>query len=291
MTDQSSVNTDKPAHVIVLGNEKGGSGKSTTAMHIFAALAKEGFTVGALDLDLRQKSFFRYFDNRELFAERKGLSLTKPIRHNLEASRQADRATAEAEEKRRFEIVLNDLQRQCDFVIIDTPGSHSYYSRLCHAVADTLITPLNDSFVDFDLLAHIDHETRDIKEPSIYAQMVWESREIRMASGLPPANWIVMRNRLSSLDAKNKRRVGYMLERLSESLGFKLLNGFSERVIFRELFLSGLTLLDLTDQETSIQMTMSHVAARNEVRELISHLDLPGLKTKKAPVEARKIAS
>ena len=51
------------AHVIVLGNEKGGSGKSTTAMQLFVALARAGHRVGALDLDFRQQSFFRYLDN------------------------------------------------------------------------------------------------------------------------------------------------------------------------------------------------------------------------------------
>jgi len=284
-TENSEEHPEKNAHIIVLGNEKGGSGKSTTAMHIFAALAREGHTVGTLDLDVRQKSFFRYFDNREAFAKRKGLTLTMPVRHVLEPSRQTERTLIETEEQRRFEMVLNDLHKRCDFIIIDTPGSHSYYSRLGHAVADTLITPLNDSFVDFDLLAHIDPETRDIKEPSIYAEMVWDSRKIRAASGLPPARWIVMRNRLSMLDAKNKRRVGYMLQKLSERLGFHLLNGFSERVIFRELFLSGLTLLDLTDQDTAIKMTMSHVAARNEVRELLAQLNLPGFKNSTNPIQ------
>lgn len=283
MTDKTSATVQKNAHIIVLGNEKGGSGKSTTAMHIFAALAREGFTVGALDLDVRQKSFFRYFDNRESFAKRKKLSLSMPMRHVLEPSRQTDKNLIEAEEQRRFEMVLNNLHKRCDYIIIDTPGSHSYYSRLGHAVADTLVTPLNDSFVDFDLLAYIDPETREIKSPSIYANMVQESQKIRLASDLKPVRWIVMRNRLSMLDAKNKHRVGYMLQKLSEKLGFELVNGFSERVIFRELFLSGLTLIDLADQKTNIKMTMSHVAARNEIRELLNSLKLPGFNMNSKP--------
>ena len=65
------------AHVVVLGNEKGGSGKSTTAMHVFTALVKQGKRVGAMDLDLRQQSFFRYAENRAAYAAAKRRAVTE----------------------------------------------------------------------------------------------------------------------------------------------------------------------------------------------------------------------
>ena len=58
------------AHIIVFGNEKGGSGKSTSCMHVATALARMGHRVGALDLDLRQRSFGRYVENRRAFIAR-----------------------------------------------------------------------------------------------------------------------------------------------------------------------------------------------------------------------------
>jgi chromosome partitioning protein len=82
------------AHVIVLGNEKGGSGKSTTAMHLLVALLRDGHSVGALDLDLRQQSFFRYLTNRDLYAKRIGSPLLAPRR--IEIRRSELRSTTSA---------------------------------------------------------------------------------------------------------------------------------------------------------------------------------------------------
>jgi chromosome partitioning protein len=89
-------------------------------------------------------------------------------------------------------------------------------------------------------------------------------------------DWVVLRNRIANLDAKNKRRVAGALDELAHRIGFRLAPGFSERVIFRELFLSGLTLLDLKDTDPAA-MTMSNIAARQEVRDLLKALDLPDL--------------
>ncbi len=265
------------AHIVVLGNEKGGSGKSTTAMHLFAALSRQGFRVGAMDLDLRQQSFFRYLGNRQSFAERKNAPLTLPERRELKASTAADRKTAEREDEARFADAVGALSASNDFVIIDTPGSFSHLSRLAHAMADTLITPLNDSLVDFDMLGRVDPANGEVLGPSVYSEMVWTGRQMRAALGKPAADWIVMRNRMSMLDARNKRRVGELVKRLSKRIGFRVAPGFSERVIYRELFLNGLTLLDLKEEAAEVKVTMSHVAARQEVRDLLTTLALPGV--------------
>lgn len=263
------------AHIIVTGNEKGGSGKSTTAMHLFAAISRAGHKVGALDLDLRQQTFFRYLENREAFAQRTGQVLTLPERIVLGPSDLRDRKAAEREEEDRFSEALAALDRDCRYIIIDCPGSDSFYSQMAHSAADTLVTPINDSLVDFDLLARMDPETGKILGPSIYSEMVWQSRQLRAKAGLKPIDWIVVRNRISTLHARNKRRVGEAVDDLSARIGFRVAPGFSERVIFREMFLNGLTLLDLKNQGFSF--SLSHVAARQEVRDLVKALELPDL--------------
>jgi chromosome partitioning protein len=260
-------------HVIVIGNEKGGSGKSTTAMHVITALVRDGHAVGALDLDQRQQSLYRYLDNRQDYMRRHGIDLPMPLRANLRASECDSRIRAEAEDADSFAETLADLS-DCDYVVIDCPGSYSGLSRLAHARADTLITPMNDSLVDFDMLARLDPGTGRIKGPSVYSEMVWKARQARAAAGRGPTDWLVLRNRVAALDARNKRRVGVALTELSNRIGFRLAPGFTERVVFRELFLSGLTLLDL--KETDAQaMTLSNVAARQELRELMRALSLP----------------
>ncbi|MGF1660074.1 MAG: division plane positioning ATPase MipZ [Rubrimonas sp.] len=264
-------------HVVVLGNEKGGSGKSTTAMHLFVALARSGKRVGAVDLDLRQSSFFRYLENRRDYAARRDVPLLLPELAAPTPSKAPGRAEAEAEDRQRLRDLVAELRARCDFVIIDCPGADSVFSQEAHAAADTLITPMNDSLIDFDLLARVDPATGRIKGPSIYSEMVWKSRQLRAQAGLKPIDWVVVRNRVAMLDARNKRRVGDMLEELSRRIGFRVAPGFSERVIFRELFLHGLTLLDLKSESSMVSMSMSHVAARQEVRELVRSLSLPGV--------------
>ena len=261
------------AQIIVLGNEKGGSGKSTTAMHIVAALTRSGYSVGVLDLDLRQKSLFRYLENRDSFISRKGVSLPMPRRIELALSKADSQAKAQTDEENRFAEALNDLETDCAFIIIDCPGAHTRYAQMAHSAATTLITPMNDSLIDFDLLAKLDPADGKVLGPSVYSDMVWKARQLRAQAGLKPIDWVVLRNRLSSLDARNKRRVGAALMDLSKRIGFRVLPGFTERVVFREMFLSGLTLLDLKDQDTH-KLSMSNIAARQELRDVLKALNL-----------------
>lgn len=262
------------AHIIVVGNEKGGSGKSTTSMHVATALVRLGHRVGALDLDLRQRSFGRYVENRRAFMARKHLALPSPDYRTPEGAGETSLPAATLEA--RFSALLEEMMAASDFVVIDCPGSHTRMSQWAHALADTLITPLNDSFIDFDLLARTDPETGKILGPSIYAEMVWAARQTRAAAGLKPIDWIVLRNRLGAQAMHNKRKVGSALEDLSRRIGFRVAPGFSERVIFRELFPRGLTLLDLRDAGEG-GFTLSQVAARQELREVIAALNLPGV--------------
>ena len=262
-------------HVVVFGNEKGGTGKSTTALHVVVSLLHQGHRVGALDLDARQGTLTRYMRNRQDYMQRHDLELPVPVYRAIDRSTLADQTDASADETERFNQALAELSSRCDFIVIDTPGADTTLGRLGHTFADTLITPINDSFVDLDLLATLDPDSLKILRPSTYAAMVWEHRMRRQQRDRGVIDWIVMRNRLSHLDARNKREVGQVLETLSKRIGFRLAAGFGERVIFRELFLKGLTLLDLAQLEAQGGLTMSHVAARQEVRTLIEAINLP----------------
>lgn len=256
------------AHIIVLGNEKGGSGKSTTAMHVCIGLLRLGYKVGSVDLDARQGTFTRYMANRFEYITRHKTMMPSPVHFPIEKSKAPTTEAQEQQDRDFFIMATDELRSATDFIVIDTPGSDTYLGQLAHSYADTVITPMNDSFVDLDVLARIDPSTLSIKGPSIYTRMVLEQRQIKKERDGTDLDWIVMRNRLSSLDARNKREVGELLDTMSSQFGFRLAPGFGERVIFRELFLKGMTLLDLKE-DPEHKMTLSALSARQEVRDLL----------------------
>ena len=235
-----------------------------------------GWRVGALDLDVRQKSFGRYLENRRAFAARQGITLPMPDFRELPEVDAASLGPNENVFDHRLSAAVAALDADSDFILIDCPGSHTRLSQVAHSLADTLITPLNDSFIDFDLLARTDPETGKVLGPSIYAEMVWNARQLRAKAGLKPIDWIVLRNRLGAQHMHNKKKVGEALTSLSRRIGFRVAPGFSERVIFRELFPRGLTLLDLKDVGVE-SLNLSNVAARQELRDLIREIKLPGV--------------
>ncbi len=263
------------AHVIVVGNEKGGSGKSTTAMHLIVALLLQGRSVASIDVDSRQGTLTRYIANREHFLKISGNEIKIPTHYTLMGY---DDTATEAErdvELDRLGFLIEGAWVNHDAVVIDTPGSAGAMSRLAHSYADTLITPLNDSLVDFDVLAHVDGGNLNVKGPSHYAEMVWGQKKVRAERDGGMIDWIVMRNRLSSLDAHNKRQMDKLLKELAVRINFRVVPGLGERVIFRELFLAGLTILDLKDVSGPTALSPSHHAAREEVTTIINAIGLP----------------
>ena len=264
------------AHIIVVGNEKGGAGKSTVTMHIATALARMGHRVGAIDLDLRQQSFARYLLNRQKHLAETGMDLPSPTYFPLPDIDKSQIPDGENIYDHRLSAAVAKADPNSDFILIDCPGSHTRLSQVAHSLADTLITPLNDSFVDFDLLAHVDTKGEEITGPSVYSEMVWNARQLRAQAGLPPIDWIVLRNRMGAQRMVNKEKMERAIRLLSERIGFRIAPGFSERVIFRELFPRGLTLLDLKDIGVK-QLNISNVAARQELRDLMKALNLPGV--------------
>ncbi|MEO5597211.1 MAG: division plane positioning ATPase MipZ [Novosphingobium sp.] len=252
-------------HRIVFANEKGGTGKSTTAVHIAIALAYQGAKVAAIDLDPRQRTFHRYLENRAETAHRREIQL--PSAHF---------AVFKGDSVAELDKLAAEVGEGMDYLVFDTPGRDDEFARYIATTADTLVTPLNDSFVDFDLIGQVDAETFKVKRLSFYAEMIWEARKTRakatIADNRREMDWVVVRNRTQHVEARNMRRLNEALTELSKRVGFRIANGLSERVIYRELFPSGLTLLDKGHLG---ELGTSHLVARQELRQLLAGLNLP----------------
>lgn len=261
--------------VIVLGNEKGGSGKTTVAMHIAVALLRMGFSVATFDLDTRQRSLTRYVENRRYISDDNGWALMLPQHRLLARSGNENLAWARAEDEESLRDGLNDVRESFDFVIVDCPGSDVPLARFAHSLADVLITPINDSFIDLDLLVEMRPGTLEVMDLGVYMKMVWEQRQQRRDEKRPGFDWIVLRNRLSGLADRNKRNLAGMLEKLAPAMGFRVGGGFGERVIYRQMFTSGLTVFDVGQPGVEVPATKSHESARDEVKQLLHALWIP----------------
>jgi chromosome partitioning protein len=263
------------AGVIVVGNEKGGAGKSTIAVHLTCALMHAGAKVAICDLDLRQSSLARFFENRRAWVADARVELPMPIDANPSADGVALAKADVTEQLARFEEAFARASEEADFILIDTPGGDTAISRAAHAKADLIVTPMNDSFVDFDMLGHVDPVTLELLKPSLYSETVWEARKARAATGKrDPLEWVVLRNRLATTEARNRRRLDERVEALSRRVGFRMGPGLRDRVIYRELFPFGLTIADLSPAVRPVAVSLSHVAARQELRSLMHSLGL-----------------
>ncbi len=258
------------AHRIVFANEKGGTGKSTTAVHVAIALAYQGARVAAIDLDPRQRTLHRYLENRSETERRRGITLPG-----------ARFAVFEGDAVAALDALSDELAETSDFIVFDTPGRDDALARHVATQSDTLVTPLNDSFVDFDLIGQVDAETFKIRRLSFYAELIWEARKKRAMTTIQEMqkggqkremDWVVVRNRTHHVEARNMKRLDGALTELSKRVGFRIANGLSERVIYRELFPSGLTLLDKGHLG---ELGTSHLVARQEMRALLAGLNLP----------------
>jgi chromosome partitioning protein len=276
MLVQASARRTVSAHVIVVGNEKGGTGKSTLAMHLTVALMNYGQRVATIDLDSRQKTFTHYVENRHGWAKRCGGRLKVPTHFCVSSGSTRKLDENEAIEFTRFSDALASVERAYDFLVIDTPGTDNHLTRLAHSMADTLITPINDSYVDFDVLGQVDPATFTVTGESHYARMVREARLQRRLVDGARMDWVVMRNRLSLIDSGNKTRISKGLLEMATRIGFRVAEGLAERVVYREFFPRGLTALDdLDDQTLGVSSSPSHVAARQEVTGLVEMIKLP----------------
>lgn len=253
----------RPHHfeqVITVANEKGGAGKSTLAAHIAVSLASAGYRVLAIDLDRRQRSLSRFFASRDATARRLGVGL--PMVRHLVLNQ-----TSGA-------MLFQEIARagpDCQVVVIDAPGADSPIVRRAIAMADKLVTPVNLSFVDLDLLAHLNPVTQDYVSPGCFAEAVQGLAETRAEMGLAATDWIVVPNRIRSGSDKARESCFAALRRLTTQVGFRLGTGLGERAAFRELQLLGLTQLDLHHIP---DLPRAHSVARKEILRLHSELQL-----------------
>ena len=267
------------ASVIVVGNEKGGAGKSTIAIHTATALLHAGAKVAVLDLDLRQQTTSHFFAHRRAWLEANGAVAPLPIEHPLSADGAALAKATDEEALGRFEEAFAQASEAADFVLIDTPGSDTAISRAAHGLADLIVTPMNDSFVDFDMLGVVDPVTLELKRHSLYSETVWNSRKARAQKedlDEVGALGFVLRNRLAPTEARNRKRLDERVETLSRKVGFRIGPGLRDRVIYRELFPFGLTVADLSPAIRPVAMSLQHVAARQELRALMTALGISG---------------
>ena len=265
------------ASVIVVGNEKGGAGKSTIAIHVATALLHAGAKVAVLDLDLRQQTVGHFFSNRRAWLAANGAQAPMPIEHTISASGDVLAKAPDAEQLTRFEAAFAELTETAEFLLIDTPGSDTAISRAAHVRADLVVTPMNDSFVDFDMLGVVDPVTLELVRHSLYTETVWACRKQRATIERKQIDWVVLRNRLAPTEARNRRRLDERVQALSRKVGFRVGPGLRDRVIYRELFPFGLTVADLSPAIRPVAMSLQHVAARQELRALMSALGFTGL--------------
>ena len=263
-------------HVIVLGNEKGGAGKSTLAIHIVTGLLHAGRSVAIIDLDLRQRSMQRFFSNRATWLAANGHDLPQPLVPDMGDGKALAKAPVE-EQIAAFERAFDEAAaRGVDCILIDTPGGDTAVSNAAHARADQIVTPMNDSFVDFDLLGEVDPVSLELMKPSIYSESVWEARKHRAISQGRHAtiDWLVVTNRLAVAEARNRKRLEERMNKLAKRVGFRVGPGLRDRVIYRELFPFGLTVADLSNDVRPVAVSLAHVAARQEMRNLMKAMGL-----------------
>ena len=266
----------RSAHVIVVGNEKGGTGKSTLSIHIAVALLASGHRVATIDLDTRQLTLTRFFENRRSWSASANWPVPLPLHHALERGASDNVRDNETLEFSAFADAISAVEHAYEFVVIDTPASDSYLMRLAHSLADTLVSPVNDSYIDIDVFSRVHHDRRERGTISQYANLVLEARRRRRLVDNGIIDWVLVRNRIASLQSNNAKQISISLRRLSRELQFRLADGLHDRVVFRELFPIGLTALDPIEEGLKNGMlTSSQFAARHEVEALIQTLRLP----------------
>jgi chromosome partitioning protein len=278
----------RTAHVIVIGNEKGGTGKSTLSIHITIALLKAGFRVATIDLDTRQRTLTRFFENRRSWAGGAEWDVELPYHHALDRGNSESVRDNETMEFGAFATAIAEVEHSYEFVVIDTPASDSYLMRLAHSLADTLVSPVNDSFIDVDVFSRVHHDRTQRGQIAHYADLVLEARRRRRLVDHGLIDWVLVRNRMSSIQSNNAKQIGLSLSRMATDLQFRPTEGLHDRVIFRELFPIGLTALDpIEEAMRNGTLSSSHVSARKEIETLLTTLQLPARGRGMAHLQAR----
>jgi chromosome partitioning protein len=258
-------------HVIVVGSGKGGSGKTTLAMHVVVYLLKAGQRIGTLDLDSDQRGLTRYIENRERWARHRQVDLALPWHKYIGSARGERTDEIEARELAQLQEAIASMEASCDFLVIDLPSHDNYLMGVAHLIADTVLTPLQDSFLDLGALGLVDPLTHEVTHAGHYAATVRAARRLRRQFDPAVVDWIVILNR--SCDPPLVRSC---VHDLALQIGFKEAGGCAERAAYRQLFALGLTAFDALDEAAlGTCPSESHLAAEREMRALMENLRLP----------------
>ncbi|MBP5399763.1 MAG: AAA family ATPase [Alphaproteobacteria bacterium] len=253
------------AHIITISNEKGGTGKSTISMHLAILLIQEGFKTAVVDMDGRQGTLSNYIKNRHSFGIQNHINLIAP---QLVTITPRENPLEYQNHVSEIKMAIDELSKSYDAIIIDTPGNKNYLFELAHKLADTLITPISDSFIDLNVLATIDENNPQKQQAGQYAQFVWEIKKYLAQQGKPLLNWIVVGNKISPFNSRNKNLFFDHLQKISKMYGFRIAGNLRDRTIYKEMFPQGLTVLDLNTKNLKSKMTISHLAAKQEIKSL-----------------------
>jgi chromosome partitioning protein len=260
-------------HVIAFANEKGGVGKSTLAFHSALALAHLDMRVLVIDCDRRQQTLHRLLEARDGTVRTLKVELPQPKHVVLEQQSGA--------------LLSQEIERvgaDCDFVLLDLAGHDSPIARRAIALADTVVTPINCSPTDLDALGRINAVSRRFREPGPFAAIVTALRDERLARGHSAFDWIVAKNRIRRCEHRLLASVDHNLETMSRHLGFRTIDGLTERVSYRELMPFGLTQFDL---KLIPDLPAARSASLRELRQLVESLRLP---CAQPPAHTRRVA-
>ena len=248
-------------HVITFANEKGGVGKSTLAFHTAIALSHQGLKVLVVDCDRRQQSIHRLLEARDATARTLKVALPRPLHFALERASGA--------------ILCQEIDRvapDADVVVIDLAGHDSPIARRGIALADTVVTPVNCSHADLDPIGRMNPVSHKFKQAGPFAEVVGELRDQRAAMGIVPFDWVVIKNRMRNCEQRLIASVDQSLATMAGQLGFRLAQGLTERLAYRDLLPFGLSHMDL---KLIPQLGQLRAAQAREMRQLMIDLQLP----------------
>ena len=265
----TGVSERQSGRIIVFSNLKGGTGKSTTALSVIVGLLRRGKSVASLDLDMDQEALARYLFNRTRFAKLTKLRIGMPNHHRFT---EIDPGGNGAELSTRLDILsglIDNLVAENDYLVIDCPSLDNPLTRAVTARADVLTSPVNESFLDIDVIGEVRGSPPTVTRVGPFAEMIGAEMQRRRDEGIDPLEWIVVRNRRNPTATRHTAAIGTVLGELSRNLSFRVTDGFVDRLIFRELFLVGLSILDLRKDDPLIASNSSHRSAYEEASNLL----------------------
>jgi chromosome partitioning protein len=241
-------------------------------MHLAVGLIKAGRRVATLDIDFEGRTLSQYIHNRLGFAQANELALDTPAHYRVtDALSNTKSGETETAEINFISSAIAAAESDHDFIIIDTPSVLTKSNLFAHALADTVISPINDSFLDLDAIVPSTEMTQEIAR-SAYTAAIHRAREARELVTSRTIEWLVIPNRVfSSLDTRNERTIRMAIEEASLRLGFRIAPGIAELLVYRQLFPKGLTAFDPMEESLlGVKPGISHVLARQDLRQLTS---------------------